>query len=95
MSYLKIFNVHFPIIFSVFLRNTFFIRPLIEFYRQLKQALFVRDVYASMFFCDFINMIIVIGFYSQFGVSSLKIFSFLTYFQIDSFPVNRKSKGSK
>ena len=47
------------------------VRPLIKFYRQLQlqQALFVRDVYASMFFCDFINMIIVIGFYSQFGVS--------------------------
>ncbi|CAF4363705.1 unnamed protein product, partial [Adineta steineri] len=37
------------------------------FYLQLKQALFVRDVYAPMFFCDFINMVIVIGFYSQFG----------------------------
>jgi hypothetical protein len=44
-------------------------KPMIRFYRQLKQALFVRDVYAPMFFCDFINMIIVIGFYSQFGVS--------------------------
>ena len=44
-------------------------KPMITFYRQLKQALFVRDVYAPMFFCDFINMIIVIGFYSQFGVS--------------------------
>ncbi|CAF1085642.1 unnamed protein product [Adineta ricciae] len=48
-------------------RNVYFMKPMITFYRQLKQALFVRDVYAPMFFCDFINMIIVIGFYSQFG----------------------------
>ncbi|CAF1290006.1 unnamed protein product [Adineta steineri] len=47
--------------------NSYFMKPLIRFYRQLKQALFVRDVYAPMFFCDFINMVIVIGFYSQFG----------------------------
>jgi hypothetical protein len=40
-----------------------------NFYRQLQQELSVHDVYASMFFCDFINMIIVIIFYSQFGVS--------------------------
>ena len=45
-------------------------KPIIKFYRQLKQALFVRDVYAPMFFCDFINMIIVIMFNSQFGVCS-------------------------
>jgi hypothetical protein len=45
-------------------------QPILNFYQQLKQALFVRDVYAPMFFCDFINMTIVIGFYSQFGVSS-------------------------
>ena len=48
-------------------------RPIINFYRQLQQALFVRDVYAPMFFCDFINMIIVIAFYSQFGVRIFEI----------------------
>lgn len=47
-------------------------KPIIKFYRQLKQALFVHDVYAPMFFCDFINMGIVIAFYSQFGVSICK-----------------------
>ena len=69
--------------------------PIINFYRQLQQALFVRDVYASMFFCDFINMIIVIGFYSQFGVSYLRIFYFQFFYQINFFPVNQKSKGNK
>ncbi|CAF0821922.1 unnamed protein product [Adineta steineri] len=48
-------------------KSSGFMKPLINFYRHLQQSLFVRDVYASMFFCDFINMIIVIGFYSQFG----------------------------
>jgi hypothetical protein len=57
-----------------FLSSTYFIKPIIDFYRQLQQALFVRDVYAPMFFCDFINMCIVIGFYSNFGVSNFKIF---------------------
>jgi hypothetical protein len=54
--------------FCLYFSNGYFMKPIIRFYRQLKQALFVRDVYAPMFFCDFINMIIVIGFYSQFGV---------------------------
>jgi hypothetical protein len=49
-------------------------KPIVNFYRQLQQTLFVHDVYASMFFCDFINMIIVIGFYSQFGVSGFRLF---------------------
>ncbi|CAF4363714.1 unnamed protein product, partial [Adineta steineri] len=48
-------------------KSSGFMKPLINFYRHLQQSLFVRDVYASMFFCDFINMIIVIVFYSQFG----------------------------
>ncbi|CAF0897645.1 unnamed protein product [Adineta ricciae] len=48
-------------------RSANFIKLIIDFYRKLQPALFVRDVYAPMFFCDFINMIIVIGFYSQFG----------------------------
>lgn len=48
--------------------DSYFIKPIFRFYRQLQQALFVRDVYAPMFFCDFINMGIVIAFYSQFGV---------------------------
>jgi hypothetical protein len=47
-------------------------KPILRFYRQLRQALFVQDVYALMFFCDFVNMIIVIGFYSQFGVRIFK-----------------------
>ncbi|CAF2706658.1 unnamed protein product [Rotaria sp. Silwood2] len=46
--------------------NSYFMKPIIKFYGQFKQTLFVRDVYASMFFCDFINMVIVIFFYSQF-----------------------------
>ncbi|CAF1213486.1 unnamed protein product [Rotaria magnacalcarata] len=50
--------------------NIYFMKSIMKFYRQLKQALFVRDVYAPMFFCDFINMVIVIAFYSQFGEQS-------------------------
>ena len=56
------------ILIFLFFSRTYFMKPIIKFYRRLRQALFVRDVYAPMFFCDFINMIIVIGFYSQFGV---------------------------
>ncbi|CAF3646268.1 unnamed protein product [Rotaria sordida] len=51
-------------------RDTYFMKPVLKFYRQLKQALFVRDVYAPMFFYDFINMILVIFFYSRFGERS-------------------------
>ncbi|CAF4296585.1 unnamed protein product [Rotaria socialis] len=50
--------------------NIYFMKSIMKFYRQLKQALFVRDVYAPMFFCDFVNMVIVIAFYSQFGEQS-------------------------
>jgi hypothetical protein len=60
-------------------------KPILNFYRQLKQALFVRDVYAPMFFCDFINMIIVIAFYSQFGVRIFEIIDFLLYIYIYKF----------
>jgi hypothetical protein len=60
-------------------------KPILNFYRQLKQALFVRDVYAPMFFCDFINMIIVIAFYSQFGVCIFEIIDFLLYIYIYKF----------
>ena len=58
-------------------------KPIIKFYRQLKQALFVRDVYAPMFFCDFINMIIVIMFNSQFGVCSSSVFIALLFLSSD------------
>ncbi|CAF3346333.1 unnamed protein product [Rotaria sp. Silwood1] len=61
---------HKPLETTPLKRNTYFMKPVIKFYRQLKQALFVRDVYAPMFFCDFINMFIVIIFYSQFGERS-------------------------
>ncbi|CAM4812248.1 unnamed protein product [Rotaria magnacalcarata] len=47
--------------------NFYCFEPFINFCRRLHQALFVHDVYASLFFCDFINMVIVICFYSQFG----------------------------
>ena len=67
-------------------------RPLLKFYRQLKQSLFVHDVYASMFFCDFINMIIVIGFYSQFGVSDETTSSRL---YTPSLPVDNYSTGNR
>jgi hypothetical protein len=59
--------------------NSYFMKPIKRFYGQLQQALFVRDVYAPMFFCDFINMVIVILFYSQFGVCISKYFSFFLY----------------
>ena len=52
-----------------FLSNVSFMESILNFYRQLPEKLSFHDVYASMFFCDFINMIIVIAFYSQFGVS--------------------------
>ncbi|CAF1290556.1 unnamed protein product, partial [Rotaria sordida] len=48
-------------------KSGYFLKAIINFYRQPQQSLFVHDVYASLFFCDFINMIIVICFYSQFG----------------------------
>ncbi|CAF4702929.1 unnamed protein product [Rotaria sp. Silwood1] len=62
---------HKPLETTPLKRNTYFMKPVIKFYRQLKQALFVRDVYAPMFFCDFINMFIVIIFYSQFGLRGI------------------------
>ncbi|CAF1201689.1 unnamed protein product [Rotaria sp. Silwood1] len=49
------------------LQSGYFLQTIINVYRQPKQLSFVRDVYASLFFCDFISMIIVILFYSQFG----------------------------
>jgi hypothetical protein len=63
-------------------------KPILHFYRQLQQALFVRDVYAPMFFCDFINMIIVIAFYSQFGVCIFEMIDFVffcIYIKMSSF----------
>ncbi|CAF4583045.1 unnamed protein product, partial [Rotaria sp. Silwood2] len=61
-------------------KSGYFLKTIIDVYRQPQQSSFVRDVYASLFFCDFMNMVIVILFYSQFGVSHF--FKFYSYLMI-------------
>ncbi|CAF4903524.1 unnamed protein product, partial [Rotaria sp. Silwood1] len=47
--------------------KSYFMTLIKRFHNQLQQPLFVRDFYVPMFFCDFINIILVISFYSAFG----------------------------